>query len=63
MLFASIAGHLSVPSEADAAFEQPMPADGSLSLRHFASDSNDAYLLAKRAIIATVKREAKGLFA
>ena len=28
-------------------------------MRHFAQDSNEAYLLSKRAIIATVKREAK----
>lgn len=59
VLFASIAGHLPVSPEAEAAFERPIPADGSGSLRHFAADSNAAYLLSKRAIIATVKREAK----
>ena len=59
VLFASIAGHLPVSPEAEAAFERPIPAEGSTSLRHFASDSNQAYLLSKRAIIATVKREAK----
>ena len=59
VLFASIAGHLPVSPEAAAAFERPIPAEGSTSLRHFASDSNEAYLLSKRAIIATVKREAK----
>jgi NAD(P)-dependent dehydrogenase (short-subunit alcohol dehydrogenase family) len=59
VFFASIAGSLSVSPEADAAFEQPIPAEGSASLRHFASNSNEAYLLAKRAIIATVKREAR----
>jgi NAD(P)-dependent dehydrogenase (short-subunit alcohol dehydrogenase family) len=63
VLFASIAGHLPVSQEAEAAFEQPIPADGSASLRHYATDSNQAYLLAKRALIATVKREAKPLFA
>jgi NAD(P)-dependent dehydrogenase (short-subunit alcohol dehydrogenase family) len=62
VLFASIAGHLPVSPDADAAFEKPIPEEGSASLRHFAADSNDAYLLAKRAIIATVKREAKGLY-
>jgi NAD(P)-dependent dehydrogenase (short-subunit alcohol dehydrogenase family) len=63
VLFASIAGHFPVSPEADAAFEAPIPPEGSASLRHFASDSNEAYLLSKRAIIATVKREAKPLFA
>lgn len=62
VLLASIAGHLPVSPEADAAFEQPIPAHGSGAIRHFAKDSNDAYLLAKRAIIAMVRREAKGLF-
>ncbi len=59
VLFASIAGHLPVSPEAEAAFERRIPAEGSMGLRHFASDSNQAYLLSKRAIIATVKREAK----
>jgi NAD(P)-dependent dehydrogenase (short-subunit alcohol dehydrogenase family) len=59
VLFASIAGYLPVSPEAEAAFERPIPPEGSMSLRHFASDSNEAYLLSKRAIIATVKREAK----
>lgn len=59
VLFASIAGHLPVSPEAEAAFERPIPREGSASLRHFASDSNEAYLLSKRAIIASVKREAK----
>jgi NAD(P)-dependent dehydrogenase (short-subunit alcohol dehydrogenase family) len=62
VLFASIAGHLSVSPEADAAFDQPFPPEGSAGLRHFASDSNTAYLLSKRAIIATVKREAKAWY-
>jgi NAD(P)-dependent dehydrogenase (short-subunit alcohol dehydrogenase family) len=59
VFFASIAGYMAVTSEAQAAFEQPMPASGSSALRHFAGDQNQAYLLAKRAIIAAVKREAK----
>jgi NAD(P)-dependent dehydrogenase (short-subunit alcohol dehydrogenase family) len=59
VFFASIAGHLPVSTQAALAFEQPIPAGGSESLRHFATDSNQAYLLSKRAIIATVKREAK----
>ncbi len=59
VFFASIAGYLPVSPEAEAAFERPIPPEGSMSLRHFASDSNEAYLLSKRAIIATVKREAK----
>jgi NAD(P)-dependent dehydrogenase (short-subunit alcohol dehydrogenase family) len=59
VFFASVAGHLPVSPEADRAFEGPIPVEGSHSLRHFAADTNQAYLLAKRAIIATVKREAK----
>lgn len=59
VLFASIAGYFPVSPDAEAAFGQPIPPEGSGSLRHFASDSNDAYLLSKRALIATVKREAK----
>jgi NAD(P)-dependent dehydrogenase (short-subunit alcohol dehydrogenase family) len=59
VFFASIAGHLPVAAQAAIAFDQQIPADGSESLRHFAADSNQAYLLSKRAIIATVKREAK----
>jgi len=59
VLFASLAGHLPVSAQADAAFDRPIPAQGSASLRHFASNSQEAYFLSKRAIIATVKREAK----
>ena len=59
VIFASIAGYFPVAPEAEAAFEQPIPAEGSASLRHFAANSNDAYLLSKRAILATVKRESK----
>jgi NAD(P)-dependent dehydrogenase (short-subunit alcohol dehydrogenase family) len=63
VLFASVAGYLPVSPEADRAFESDLPLNGSSSLRHFASNSNDAYLLSKRAVIAMAKREAKGLFA
>lgn len=59
VLFASLAGHVPVSPEADAAFNAPLPADGTASLRHFAQDADQAYLLGKRAIIAAVKREAK----
>jgi NAD(P)-dependent dehydrogenase (short-subunit alcohol dehydrogenase family) len=59
VLFASNAGHMPVAPEAAEAFEQPIPAEGSASLRHHAADSIAAYLLGKRAIIATVKREAR----
>jgi NAD(P)-dependent dehydrogenase (short-subunit alcohol dehydrogenase family) len=62
VLFASLAGHVPVSPEADAAFNAPLPADGSRSLRHFAQDADQAYLLGKRAIIATVKREAKAWY-
>jgi NAD(P)-dependent dehydrogenase (short-subunit alcohol dehydrogenase family) len=63
VLFASVAGYLPVTPEADRAFEQDFPKDGSVSLRHLASSSNDAYLLSKRAAIAIAKREARRLFA
>lgn len=59
VFFASIAGHLPVSREAEAAFDRPLPAEGSASLRHYATDQNEAYLLAKRGIIAAVKREAR----
>jgi NAD(P)-dependent dehydrogenase (short-subunit alcohol dehydrogenase family) len=62
VLFASIAGHLPVGPDADAAFDQPMPLAGSDTLRHLAADANEAYLLSKRAILALVRREAKGLY-
>ena len=62
VLFASIAGHLPVSPEADAAFDAALPEEGSASLRQLASDANEAYLLGKRAIIAAVKREAKGWY-
>ena len=59
VLFASTAGHMPVAPEAAEAFEQPIPPSGSGPLRHHAADSIAAYLLGKRAIIATMKREAK----
>jgi len=59
VLIASLAGHVSVSPEADAAFDAVLPEDGSASLRHHATDADQAYLLSKRAVIATVKREAK----
>jgi NAD(P)-dependent dehydrogenase (short-subunit alcohol dehydrogenase family) len=59
LLFASIAAYLPVTPEAEAAFENPIAPEGSASLRHFAADQNQAYLLSKRAIMATVKREAR----
>lgn len=62
VLFASTAGHLPVAPEAAAAFESEIPQEGSASLRHFAADSIQAYLLGKRAIIATVKREARSWY-
>ena len=45
--------------KAGAVVRTPYRSPGSASLRHFASNSNDAYLLSKRAILAAVKREAK----
>jgi NAD(P)-dependent dehydrogenase (short-subunit alcohol dehydrogenase family) len=54
---------VSLSPKADAAFNGPIPEAGSGSLRHFAANAIDAYLLTKRAVIATVKREAKSLFA
>lgn len=62
VLFASLAGHVSVSAEADAAFNAVLPEQGTASLRHFAADADQAYLLGKRAVIATVKREAKAWY-
>jgi NAD(P)-dependent dehydrogenase (short-subunit alcohol dehydrogenase family) len=58
VLVASIMGHCPVSLEADATFEQPMPAEGSTSLMHLLRNDNDAYCLAKRAVIALARREA-----
>ena len=62
VFFASIAGHMPVSAGAEAAFAGPMPQAGSHSLRHWAANEVEAYLLSKRAVIAFVKREAKSLY-
>jgi NAD(P)-dependent dehydrogenase (short-subunit alcohol dehydrogenase family) len=48
-----------VSPEADATFAQPMPPGGSTALMHLLRNDNDAYSLAKRAVIALARREAR----
>lgn len=59
VLFASMAGHFPINPEADAAFERPLPAEGSAGLLDHAPTPEVAYPLSKRAVMAIVKREAK----
>ena len=59
VMIASIAAHLPVSPEAKAAFEAPIPREGSRDLWHFAADANEAYLLSKRAVAAAIRREAR----
>jgi NAD(P)-dependent dehydrogenase (short-subunit alcohol dehydrogenase family) len=58
VLIASMAGHMAISPEADAAFEAPLPPEGSAALRHFAPTSAAAYPLSKRGVLALVKRQA-----
>lgn len=59
VLFASMAGYFATAPEADAAFEQPLPPEGTAALRHFAVNEGMAYTLSKRAVRAIARREAK----
>ncbi|MEJ5975805.1 SDR family oxidoreductase [Novosphingobium sp. PS1R-30] len=59
VLFASMASYFPISSEADAAFEAPLPAGGSAELRHLVPNEGAAYTLSKRAVRAIAKREAK----
>jgi NAD(P)-dependent dehydrogenase (short-subunit alcohol dehydrogenase family) len=58
VLFASVAGHMSLGAEADAAFNAPLGSDGARSLLRFAETSADAYTLSKRGVLRLVERQA-----
>lgn len=58
VLFASSAGHMAISPEADAAFNGPLPAEGSAALLKFAPTPQAAYPLSKRAVLRLVEREA-----
>ena len=59
ILFASMASYFPISSEADAAFEAPLPAGGTAELRHLVPNEGAAYTLSKRAVRAIAKREAR----
>lgn len=59
LLYASTAGHMGVTPELVAAFEAPMPPEGSSAYLDKVPDSLSAYLLSKRAVRALARREAK----
>jgi NAD(P)-dependent dehydrogenase (short-subunit alcohol dehydrogenase family) len=58
VLFASMVAHMSMSPEADAAFNAPLPAEGSVALLKFAPTPEIAYPLSKRGVLNLVKREA-----
>jgi len=58
VLFASMVAHLPISPEADAAFNAPLPAEGTAALLKFAPNSEAAYPLSKRGVVALAKREA-----
>jgi NAD(P)-dependent dehydrogenase (short-subunit alcohol dehydrogenase family) len=58
VLIASMAGHMAISPEADAAFDAPLPAEGAAALRQFAPTPQAAYPLSKRAVLRLVEREA-----
>jgi NAD(P)-dependent dehydrogenase (short-subunit alcohol dehydrogenase family) len=59
VLFASNSTYFPMPPEAAAAFNQPLPAEGSAALAHLASTPEAAYPLSKLGVRALVKREAR----
>lgn len=58
VLIASMAGHMSMGAEADAAFNAPLGAGGALALARFAPTSASAYTLSKRGVLRLVERQA-----
>lgn len=58
VLFASVAGHMPIGPEADAAFNAPLGPDGARSLLRFADTSANAYSLSKRGVLRLVERQA-----
>lgn len=59
VLFASMASYFPISPEADAAFEAPLPPEGTRALRHLAENAGAAYTLSKRGVRAIARREAK----
>jgi NAD(P)-dependent dehydrogenase (short-subunit alcohol dehydrogenase family) len=58
VLFASSAGHMTISQEANAAFNAPLPPEGSAALLKYAPTPQLAYPLSKRAVLRLVEREA-----
>lgn len=58
VLFASMVAHMSVSPQADAAFNAPLPKQGSAALLEYVPNSDAAYLLSKRGVVNLVRREA-----
>jgi NAD(P)-dependent dehydrogenase (short-subunit alcohol dehydrogenase family) len=59
VLLASLVAHISVSPEADAAFDAPLPGEGSMVLLQFAPSPEVAYSLSKRGVLSLVRREAR----
>ncbi len=58
VLFSSTSAEMPVDANAAKAFEQPLPPEGALALRHLVQSPFEAYQLSKIAIRALVRREA-----
>ena len=58
VLVASNSAHMPMGAEADAAFNQPLPSDGSASLHPLVASALAAYPLSKRGVITLVKQYA-----
>lgn len=59
VLFASNSSYFPMPPEAAAAFSQPLPEGGAVSLAHLTPSPEQAYPLSKLGVRALAKREAK----
>lgn len=58
VLVASNSAHMPMGAEADAAFNKPLPSDGSAALMHLVASPLAAYPLSKRGVITLVKQHA-----
>lgn len=58
VLVASNSAHMSMGAEADAAFDKPLPPEGSAALLHLVPSPLAAYPLSKRGVITLVKHNA-----
>ncbi len=58
VLVASNSAHMPMGAEADAAFNKPLPPDGSAALMHLVASPLAAYPLSKRGVITLVKQHA-----